>query len=33
LRADSDGPILIELRTNPETISPDATLDQLRATE
>jgi acetolactate synthase-1/2/3 large subunit len=31
LRDGNDGPILIELRTHPDTISPDATLEQLRA--
>jgi acetolactate synthase-1/2/3 large subunit len=30
LREESDGPILLELVTNPDTISPDATIDQLR---
>ena len=31
LRDENDGPILIELHTNPDTISPDATLQDLRA--
>jgi len=31
LRADNDGPILVELVTNADTVSPDATLDELRA--
>ena len=30
LRADNDGPILLELRTNPDTLTPDATLDELK---
>lgn len=30
LREDNDGPILLELRTDPDTISPDATLAELR---
>jgi len=31
LRAANDGPILLELSTNPETVSPDVTMDELRA--
>jgi len=30
LRTENDGPILLELHTNPETVSPDATMDELR---